>query len=100
MSGIEFASLTVTITLAVALAGLLRWFGAETLENQKKIRFFQKEVLTLNQQLRDSSEKFFNEKSQLQRKILHAEQEYADFKQSIEERDVKRAVRSGNLLKK
>ena len=100
MSVIEYGALTVTLTLSVALAGLLKWFSAETRESQKKIRFFQKEVLTLNQQLRESKEKFTDEKTVLLRKLMIAEQEYVDYKASIEERDVKRAVRSGKILQK
>ena len=103
MSIIEYGSVTVTLVLAVALAGLLRWFTAETRDNQKKLRYYQKEVLTLNKNIRDMKEELSVksvEKVNLQRKLLHAEQEYIDFKRSIEERDVKRAVRSGNLLKK
>jgi hypothetical protein len=98
MSAIEYGALTVSITLAVALAGLIRWFGAETQETQKKLRYYQKEVLTLNKNIRDINEEFSQEKTKWQRKLLAAEQEYIDFKQSIEERDAKRAVR--NLLKK
>jgi len=98
MSAIEYGAITVSITLAIALAGLIRWFGAETRDNQKKLRYYQKEVLTLNKNIRDINEEFSQEKTKWQRKLLLAEQEYIDFKQSIEERDAKRAVR--NLLKK